>query len=329
MPLEAKDRTEDNPFGVLEFLHWNHPWNNYKYASRQDLEKAAALIKEAGIGFVRLDFLWEDIEPEQGKFALAKYDQIVEVLVEHRLAILGLLNYSAPWAASEGTWNSPPGDTQTFVNYAVKVIGRYKDKVKYWEVWNEPDSPTYWAKQDGLESYCALLKEVYLAAKKIDPDCRILNGGLANGLSSVNRLYDQGAKDYFDILNIHYFAQPLSAGAISQVTAFPRLVRKVMERNGDQDKEIWLTEIGCPGVKKELAVANWWLGENPDEQQQAEWLKEAFTQLLKEKTVEKIFWAFLRDCHNHWGNGIDYFGLLRWNFSCKPAFRAYKQITAN
>ncbi|MCM8800353.1 MAG: hypothetical protein NC900_06510 [Candidatus Omnitrophica bacterium] len=26
----AKD--SNNPFGALEFLHWNHSWNNYKYA---------------------------------------------------------------------------------------------------------------------------------------------------------------------------------------------------------------------------------------------------------------------------------------------------------
>jgi hypothetical protein len=24
-------KNNDSPFGVLEFLHWNHVWNNYKY----------------------------------------------------------------------------------------------------------------------------------------------------------------------------------------------------------------------------------------------------------------------------------------------------------
>lgn len=52
-------------FGVLEFLHWNHPWNNYKYSCKKDLEKAVSLMQEAGIGWLRMDFLWEDIEPKK------------------------------------------------------------------------------------------------------------------------------------------------------------------------------------------------------------------------------------------------------------------------
>jgi len=100
-----------SPFGVLEFLHWNHPWNNYKYGGREDLERTAALMKEAGAGWVRMDFLWSDIEPEPGRFELDKYDCIVDLLVKNNIQMLGILNYSAGWASPDGKWNCPPGDT--------------------------------------------------------------------------------------------------------------------------------------------------------------------------------------------------------------------------
>ena len=315
----------DSPFGVLEFLHWNHPWNNYKYSSREDLNKVAALMKEAGVGFVRMDFLWSDIEPEPGKFNFEKYDYIVEILHKNNIKILGLLQYSTDWASSCKKWNCAPSDFKLFVNYAVKVTQRYKGKVKYWEAWNEPDSPTYWATQDGLKSYCALLREVYSAVKKVDPNCKILNGGLANGASSINHLYDNGAKDYFDILNIHIFENPLNPNALKAVTAYPKLAYKIMSRNGDARKKLWITEIGCPGVMQGQRVENWWIGRNPEERQQAEWLKKIFTELIKDKNVEKIFWAFFRDCRDHWKNGVDYFGLIRWDFSKKPSFKAYQE----
>lgn len=253
-----KDLNMRSPFGVLEFLHWNHPWNNYKYSSKLDLEKAVALMKAAGAGWVRMDFLWEEIEPQAGNFKFDKYDGLVDLLSRNDIGILAILEYSADWAKSCPEWNCPPRENKLFVDYAVRVIERYKDKIKYWEIWNEPDSHTYWANQDGLKSYCALLKEVYIAAKKIDPDCKILNGGLAKGLSSVNRLYDNGAKDYFDILNIHIFENPLQANSIKAVTVYPKLAYKVMSRNGDSHKKIWITEIGCPGVKPGLEVKNWW-----------------------------------------------------------------------
>lgn len=324
--FKAMAQENKSSFGVLEFLQWNHDWNNYKYSTPQDLEKAVSLMKEAGISWVRMDFLWQDIEPTQGKFEFKKYDYIVDLLNRNNISILGILDYSADWASVCGKWNCPPKDNRLFVDYATGVVSRYKDKVKYWEIWNEPDSSIYWSVQDGLKSYCALLKDVYSAIKKIDAECKILNGGLANGVASINHLYDNGAKDYFDILNIHIFDSPFNLAAIERVSAYPKLAYKIMSRNGDGNKKIWITEIGCPGVKRDLKVNNWWMGQNPDEFQQAEWLKEVFTQLLKDRAVEKIFWAFFRDSKEHWNNGIDYFGLVRWDFSCKPAFFVYKRL---
>jgi hypothetical protein len=286
-------------------------------------------MKEAGVGWVRMDFLWEDIEPSQGEFCFDKYDEIVDLLCENNINVLGLLDYSATWASSCSKWNCPPSDNKLFVDYAVNVVSRYKDKIKYWEIWNEPDSHVYWEAQDGLKTYCILLKDAYGALKKVDPECKILNGGLANGISSINRLYDNGAKDYFDILNIHIFVSPLQHNAISTVMGYPKLAHKIMARNGDAAKKIWVTEIGCPGVKRGLKVKNWWMGENPDEKQQAQWLESVFTELISEKNVERVFWAFFRDCQRHWDNGIDYFGLVRWDFSKKPALFSYKECFQN
>jgi hypothetical protein len=327
----GKDRNVNmqSPFGVLEFLHWNHAWNNYKYPGKKELDSVVDLMKEAHVGWVRMDFLWGEIESEQGKFNFDKYDYIVDLLSKNDINILGLLDYSADWASSCGKWNCPPVDNKSFVNYAVKIASRYKARIKYWEIWNEPDSSTYWQMQDGLKSYSVLLKDVYIAMKEVDPDCKILNGGLAKGISSVNHLYDNGAGEYFDILNIHVFKSPLNLQAIKGITAYLGLVDKIMKRNGDTHKKIWITEIGCPGVKKGLKVKNSWMGQNPDETVQAEWLKQVFTELIKEETVEKIFWAFFRDCRGHWNNGIDYFGLVRWDFSKKPAFWAYEECFKN
>ena len=316
----------ENPFGVLEFLHWSHSWNNYKYPGDRDLKKAISLMQSAGVGWIRLDFLWEDIEPQEGRFDFAKYDNLVKLLTDRGINILGILHYSTNWASSCGEWNCPPKNNKIFVNYAAQVIQRYKGQVSYWEVWNEPDSAIYWKQQDCLKSYCELLKEVYVAAKKIDPECKILNGGIANGLASINHLYDNGAKDYFDILNLHFFESPLHGkNAIKAVASYPKLAYKIMVRNGDARKKIWITEIGCPGVRAGLKTNNWWLGQNPNEQQQAVWVKEVYPELLKNPQVAKIFWAFFRDTKKHWDNGVDYFGLVRWDYTPKPSFKAYKK----
>jgi hypothetical protein len=72
-------------------------------------------------------------------------------------------------------------------------------------------------------------------------------------------------------------------------------------------------------------VKNWWLGTNPTEKQQAEWVGAVYSELLKQPAVEKVFWAFFRDTDRHWDNGVDYFGLVRWDFSKKPSFISYQK----
>lgn len=316
---------KENPFGVLEFLHWNHEWNNYQYSSDEQLLKAARMMKEAGVGMVRMDFLWQDIEARRGEFDFAKYDRIVGILTAEGIGILGILEYSADWDSPSGEWNAPSADHSAYLAYVRKVVERYRDRVRHWEVWNEPDSPVYWKNQDGLVAYCGLLAETYRLLKQLDPQCMVLNGGLTHELSAVNRLYDNGGKGYFDALNIHIFANPMVSRGSGGIAAYVRSCAKIMARNGDGRKKIWVTETGCPGVSAAKRVKNWWLGENPGEKEQADWLSRLFDVLLAQPQVEKVFWAFFRDTNDHWKDGTDHLGLVRNDFSRKPAFEAYER----
>lgn len=324
--VNQREMNLSNPFGVLSFLAWDHQWNGGMYGSREDLEKAVALMREVGVGFVRVDFYWQDIEPRQGSFVFDRYDMVVDVVLKNGINILGILHYSADWASSCGAWNCAPRDNAEFVSYAARVMERYKGRIGYWEIWNEPDSRVYWEPQDGLKRYVGLLKDVYACAKRIDPDIKILNGGLAGGLSAVNRLYDAGAKGYFDIMNIHVFEAPVHPGAIKAAAAYARQTHKVMMRKGDGRKKIWITEIGCPGVPASVKLKNWWAGRNPGERDQALWVKSVYTELLKDPHVERVFWAFFQDTKNHWNDGTDYFGLIRKDFSRKPAYFMFRKL---
>jgi len=285
-------------------------------------------MKKCGIGTVRIDFLWQDIEPVAAKYNFLEYDYIVDTLTRHNISILGVLSYHADWASPQKQWNVPSKDHSFFMRYCQQVCLRYKNRVKFWEIWNEPDSCVYWQPQDGLVEYVRLLRGAYSVLKESDPSCFVLNGGLSAGLDSVGRLYDNGAKDCFDIMNIHAFETPRDPDAITRIVSFVKATGVVMDRNGDGKKKIWVTEIGCPGVKSGTNVPNSWLGENPTESQQASWVTQVFLEVLALDRVDKVFWAFFRDTNNHWKNGTDYFGLVRNDFSPKPAFRAYQEVAA-
>ena len=321
-------RDSDSPFGVLEFFAWGHDWNNYHY-DPDKIAKAADLMKEAGVSFVRMDFLRSDIEPAQGRYDFAKYDRIVDILTERGIKILGLLEYNPSWVTP---WNHVP-DAESYVWYARQVVGHYKGRIKYWEIWNEPDSAVYWVPQDDMRAYTALLKNIYRALKEVDPTCSVELGGLAATHSlRLKQIYKNGGGDSFDAVNIHPFVDPRSSNPMRSLKGAYLGLYKEMQKNGDEQKPIWFTEIGCPGVPKDRwdeKTRGWFLGTSGDEEEQARWVEKVYGEPLRWKSVQKIFWAFFRDTPGHFKSGVDYFGLVRSDFSKKPAFESYKKITAS
>jgi len=318
---ESDPRDSQNPFGVLDFLAWDHSWNGYHYGA-DEVERAATLMEEAGVGFVRVDFPWSDIEPEKGRFDFEKSDRIVSILSKHGIRILAMLHYNAAWA---GEWNEAPSESD-FLIYAEAVVDRYKDRIRYWEIWNEPDSDIYWKPQDEMKSYVSLLKAVYPVIKKVDPTSKVVLGGLSQNIPiSARRVYKNGGKDFFDVMNIHPFIDPLLPNPLELLRSEYRGVRRIMNLNGDGEKPVWFTEIGCPGTG-DTTRKNWWKGRNPTEAEQAWWVEALYRESLTWEGVERVFWAFFRDTPDHFKNGIDQFGLVRLDFSKKPAYEAYQRV---
>jgi len=322
---EADPRDNPSPYGVLAFFAWNHDWNNFHYPDQNTVDRDIALMKKAGVGFVRMDILWADVEPEQGRFEFARYDGIINALRKAGIGILAVLEYNPSWRP--GPWNQPPLPDD-YEKYVRAVVGHFKDRVRYWEVWNEVDQKIYWDVQDELTTYGALLKRITPVIKDVDPTAKVAMSGLSKEWAiGLRRIYQKAGKDSFDIVNIHPFTDPLMPNPEKVLQGYIVAVKKVMKEFGDEDKPIWLTEIGCPGVKKPNKTNTWWVGHSPTEAQQAAWVKTVYETTLAIPGVEKVFWAFWRDT-NHFKDGVATFGLVRDNAQPKPAFSAYQEITS-
>ncbi len=324
---------EYSPYGVM--THFERP----QLYSSEDIKRACQLIKDAGIQWVYTCFNWEDIEPQKGQFDFSIPDRIVNITSSYNLELLPLLWICPDWARSSPSDPAelekglyPPGDAEEFANYVYRIVERYKGKIKYWQIWGEENRPYNWRPNPDPEEYLNLLKASYIKIKEADPDSRVVLGGLAlDDLEDfLEKLYQLGGKDYFDVLAINPYVHPTLnydpyldkfTDSIELVKDWIFKVRQIMGKFGDSLKPVWITEIGSPGQEE---PGDWWLlGTTPTEEEQAEWVRRVYSELLGEDLVDKIFWYNFRTPPDESSARA---GLVGIDYRIKPAYLAYKAL---
>jgi hypothetical protein len=98
---------------------------------------------------------------------------------------------------------------------------------------------------------------------------------------------------------------------LEKVSAF----RAVMGDHGDAATPLWITEIG-------LATR----GDGASEDRQARWLTDSVTALRDSGEVSAVFWYDLRDEGGDASDAEGNFGLVRLDWSPKPAYTALKNL---
>lgn len=267
-----------NPFGVNTFLQ--------NEADPLKRRLAIEMIAHAGFRWMRQEFPWQDIEIHgRGDFtdrrqnpprsSWEKYDQIVDLATAHHIEIIARLSTPPAWsrAADEraGTF-APPDDLNDFGNFVEAVVRRYQGRVRYYQIWNEPNIYPEWGEQPvDAAQYVALLKVGYTRAKAVDPNVVIIAGALAatieldrypHGLTDalfLQQMYDAGAAPYFDVLSMQGYglwSGPYDRRMQPRVLNFsrPLYIRDIMVRNGDAHKPIWLSEMAWNALPSDVPL---------------------------------------------------------------------------
>ncbi len=135
-------------------------------------ERALDLIAAGGFRWVRQSFPWALIEPAPGQYDWAPWDRIVEETAARGLGLIAVLERPPDWAGS------PPVPAD-FARFAGAVAARYGDRIRYYQVWHNPNLQDGWGTRPHPAQYAELLRQAALAIRAADPDARILLGSLA------------------------------------------------------------------------------------------------------------------------------------------------------
>jgi hypothetical protein len=318
-------QTAPGPFGVNSHIASRHP----VYETLPATADAAAGL---GVGWVREDFQFSRIQPQGGAFDWSWHDRAVELFAARGVEVVGLLNGPTPgWASGRGGASFAPPDPLAFARFAQAAAARYRGKVRYWQVWNEPDNARYWQPAPSPAAYAELLKAAYPAIKAGNPDAQVIAAGLVApqpAAGFLQQLHAAGAWGAFDIIAVHPYTDPLGPEDGQIDVAGVGAVRGFADSVGP--KPIWATEFGWSTGPSDRTGSFAF-----DEGAQANYLVRGAL-LLRAAGAERVAWYNLKDTHARGGVPYNLYGLLRYDPATarydaafqKQAYRAFQVMAA-
>ncbi|MEW6407652.1 MAG: glycosyl hydrolase [Patescibacteria group bacterium] len=304
-------------------------------------------LKESKTAWAREHFQTHNFYLEDPENWFARYDAILQKYKENNIQVLGMVAYN-----ESGGKGAPNLDEwRAFLRI---LVSRYKDYVKYWEVWNEPDSPDYLT-PNNPETYAPILSAAYSEIKTVDPQAKVVSAGLSYPNPYFAKKLYQLAGGKFDIFSFHaYYCETYFTPTSNKVmvwgfneghTNLPLFLfgpyndvikTKMVDPLGlsqgatsleirlDQIKEIveannpgqkvWITELGCSQN-----------GGRVSERQQLKYFKYVLPKISSKNFVDKIFLYNIRD-YDWWTVYENGFGLTSVDLEPKLAWNWYKKI---
>jgi hypothetical protein len=333
-PAAAQTAAPDPRFGIVE--------------SYVNSEAAT----EAGAGYTRVIIRWDVVQP--GGPLDWKPANVPDPYIDAELAagrqVVALLIGTPGWAAADPAQAADPlqagaegaravPDMDRWRTFVIGMVQRYRGRIHQWVIWNEPDvwmadhPGNTWA--GSVEDYYRLLKTAYTAIKEQDPAAQVTLAGLTYFWDEqhgrrpyLDRLLDVIAADpeapahnfFFDAVVYHLYFNPLQA---PQVIG---LAQASLAAHGMVGKPIWINETNAPPADDSSELP--W--STPRFQittgEQAAFILQEFS-LAFAAGAARVEVYKLRNTADH-PESIEPFGLLRADNSPRPAFDAYRTMTA-
>jgi hypothetical protein len=230
---------------------------------------------------------WPQVEIEKDRYDWRILDREVDLAEKHHVNLLMPFGFTPDWATASGTpaeGRFHPGrrargevvgdiaNLDDWRNYIRTQALRYKGRILYYELWNEPNLPEN--RIIGTpERMLVLAKEAYVTLKQVDPNIKLISPSPvnANGIDWLDRYLELGGGQYADIIGYHFYVRTRPESMLKLILP----VKEVMRKHGMADKPLWNTESGwirnpltdhidpvqqAPGWAARAYILNWAAG---------------------------------------------------------------------
>lgn len=314
-----------------------------------DVCHSARLAASAGFPWVSASLSWASAEPTPngnrvsgtpGSAYVAMMRSFAACAQAAGVKVQIVLLDSPQWASGRGGTNDPPttdhvADFGEFMGELAAAMGPFVDA---WTPWNEPNFDFQWAPPHDVGRYVAMQKAAYTAVKAQDPTSLVTSapivgtptGSATSAWDYLGAMYDAGIKGYADVIGLNFY--PRTAPGVTATDSRGRpapwalasqtYMRQLVDRY-DPGRPIWIMETTYSTCVRCNTTAD----NAVDEATQAARIVDIYTyrRTHLQDVTDRIFWYDLRD---HSTNRSDWYanqGLIRFDWSAKPAWRALGQ----
>lgn len=297
VPLFKCSKKLQQPYGICSHVSRSGPIGEFDVK-----DKELSFINDIGATEIRTDFDWVNFRTaKDDSLNFGRFDQMINTTRKYDKNILGVISVTK--RDLQDLWSRHTG----------KLIERYSQYVRYWEIVNEADLvykriPSFCAADymDLLERGCKDVRSFGKGGKVLFSGMGVLNNNFADSVLGM------GASKYFDIMNLHHYT---NHDEPERFIEWYRTVAELMRKH-NVSKPVWLTETGYPTGGK-LSV---------DEREQALRLPRVFL-ISFACGIDKVYWYKSRSREEDDNDREHHFGICHKDFSPKPAYYTYTTLT--
>ncbi len=256
---------------------------------------------------------WADINPVQGTYNWAGVDGWLAANAGNGVDLIYTLGRTPQWASSNktapGTYGpgqcASPANIADWDTYVTSIAQHAAGRVKYWELWNEPQDVMYYC--SNVPAMVTMAQHAYKIIKSIDPAAVVLSPAAVSeaGATWLQTYLADGGGAYADVIAFHGYSGATAEAMVKTIAYF----KQAMAAGGVSKLPIWDTEASWGDLNGVPAITN--------AADQGSFLAKAFL-LQWSNGISRFVW-YAWDSAQIWGQ-------LSTTAGVNPAGEAYQQV---
>ena len=209
---------------------------------------------------------WSDANPSLGVYKFGQLDTFMTANAGRDM--IYTLGRTPQWASSQPNVSTPygpgqcapPANMSYWDDYLTAIVTHAAGRIKYWELWNEPQNTSYYC--GDIPTMVVLAQHAYSIIKSIDPSAVILSPAVtsAAGPAWLNTFLADGGSTNIDVIAFHGYWDGVAEDLATVIGRY----QTVMATNGVSQLPMWDTEASDgtaqPGFLSKYYLLHWSMG---------------------------------------------------------------------